>query len=86
MPSDFAPGSGILAREREPGGRVMPSDFAPVRMILALERERGRPFSEEWEGALAAVENREARAVLRDTRQAWQDGYERRQSKMRALA
>jgi hypothetical protein len=64
----------------------MPSDFAPVRSILAAERERGRPFSEAWKVALGAVEDRERRQVLRDIRQAWQDGYERRESKMRALA
>jgi hypothetical protein len=35
---------------------------------------------------LDAVEDRETRAVLSDTRQAWQDGYERRESEMKALA
>jgi hypothetical protein len=64
----------------------MPSDFAPVRSILAREREHGQPFSVAWKVALEAVEDRERRQVLRDTRQAWQDGYERRESKMRALA
>jgi hypothetical protein len=64
----------------------MPSDFAPVRSILARERKLGRPFSEAWSVALEAVEDRERRQVLRDTRQAWQDGYERRESKMPALA
>ena len=34
--------------------------------------------------ALEAVEDRERRQVLRDTRQAWQDGYERRESKLPA--
>ncbi len=63
----------------------MPSDFAPVRSILAREREQGRPFSEAWKVALEAVEDRERRQVLRDTRQAWQDGYERRESNMKAL-
>ena len=61
----------------------MPSDFAPVRSILAAEREQGRPFAEAWPAALEAVEDRYDRQVLRDTRQAWQDGYERRESKMR---
>jgi len=64
----------------------MPSDFAPVRSILAAEREQGQPFSKAWKVALAAVEDREARNVLRETQKAWQDGYERRESKMRALA
>jgi hypothetical protein len=64
----------------------MPSDFAPVRSILAVEREQGRSFAQAWKVALEAVEDRERRQVLRDTRQAWQDGYERRESKMRALA
>jgi hypothetical protein len=64
----------------------MPSDFAPVRSILAREREPGQPFATAWKVALEAVEDRERRQVLRDTRQAWQDGYERRESKMRALA
>ena len=63
----------------------MPSDFAPVRSILAREREQGQPFSKAWKVALEAVEDRERRQVLRETRQAWQDGYERRQSKMPAL-
>jgi hypothetical protein len=63
----------------------MPSDFAPVRSILGAERERGQPFAKAWKVALEAVEDRERRQVLRDTRQAWQDGYERRESKMRAL-
>ncbi len=63
----------------------MPSDFAPVRSILAAEREQGRPFLEAWKVALEAVEDRERRQVLRDTRQAWQDGYERRQSKIAEL-
>jgi hypothetical protein len=63
----------------------MPSDFAPVRSILAAEREQGRPFSVAWKRALETVEDREARKVLRSTRQAWRDGYERRESKMRAL-
>ena len=52
---------------------------------LAREREQGQPFSQAWKVALEAVEDRERRQVLRDTRQAWQDGYERRESKMRAL-
>jgi hypothetical protein len=64
----------------------MPSDFAPVRSILAREREQGQPFSKAWKLALEAVEDRYARQVLHDTRQAWRDGYERRESKMRALA
>jgi hypothetical protein len=64
----------------------MPSDFAPVRSILAREREQERPFPEAWKVALAGIEDRERRQVLRDTRQAWQDGYERRESKMKALA
>jgi hypothetical protein len=64
----------------------MPSDFAPVRMILALERKRGVPFPEAWEGALAAVKDREARQVLRETRSHWRDGFERRESKISELA
>ena len=64
----------------------MPSDFAPVRSILAREREQGRPFAKAWKVALEAVEDRQARQVLRDTRQAWRDGYERGESKMPALA
>jgi hypothetical protein len=64
----------------------MPSDFAPVRSILAREREQGRPFPEASKVALAGIEDRERRQALRDTRQAWQDGYERRESKMKALA
>jgi hypothetical protein len=64
----------------------MPSDFAPVRSILAREREQGQPFSVAWRIALATIEDRERRQVLRDTRQAWQDGYERRESKLKALA
>lgn len=63
----------------------MASDFAPVRSILARERQQGRPFAEAWKVALKSVEDRQAREVLRATRQAWQDGYERRESKMRAL-
>ena len=63
----------------------MPSDFAPVRSILAREREQGQPFSKAWKVALEAVEDREARAVLRETRNAWRDGYERRESKLKAL-
>jgi hypothetical protein len=39
-----------------------------------------------WKVALGAVEDRERRQVLRDTRQAWRDGYERRRSKVPALA
>ena len=64
----------------------MPSDFVPVRSILAREREQGRPFAEAWPAALEAVEDRYDRQVLRDTQQAWRDGYERRESKMKALA
>ncbi len=64
----------------------MPSDFAPVRNILAREREQGRPFSEAWKVALEAVEDRERRQVLHASRQAWRDGYERRESKLKALA
>ena len=75
----------------------MPSDFTPVRSILARERGQGRPFGEAWEMALEALpaikggtaqalERRQAREALRATRQAWQDGYERRESKMPALA
>ena len=64
----------------------MPSDFAPFRGILAAERERGRSFQAAWKVALEAVEDRERRQVLTDTRQASQDGYERRESKMKALA
>jgi hypothetical protein len=64
----------------------MPSDFAPVRSILARERELGQPFSVAWKVALEAVKDRERREVLRSTRQAWRDGYERRESKMKALA
>ncbi len=64
----------------------MPSDFAPIRSILARERDQGQPFSVAWKVALEAVEDRERRQVLRDTRQAWQDGYERRGSKMSTLA
>ncbi len=64
----------------------MPTDFAPVRSFLAREREQGQPFSKAWKLALEAVEDRDRRQVLRDTRQAWQDGYERRESTMRALA
>ncbi len=64
----------------------MPSEFAPVRSILAREREQGQPFTVAWRVALASVEDPEARNVLRETRKAWQDGYERRESKMRALA
>ncbi len=59
----------------------MPSDFAPVRKALAREREQGRSFAQAWK-----VDDRERRQVLRDTRQAWQDGYERRESKLKALA
>ena len=67
----------------------MPSDFAPVRSILAREREQGQPcpaFRGRGKVAQEAVEDRERRQVLRMARQAWQDGYERRESKMRALA
>jgi hypothetical protein len=64
----------------------MPSDFAPVRSVLAAEREHGQPFSEAWKVALETVEDRERREVLSDTRQAWQGGYDRRESKMPALA
>ncbi len=64
----------------------MPSDFAPVRSILAREREQGQPFSKAWKVALEAVEDRYDRQVLRDTRTHWQAGYERRESKMKALA
>jgi len=76
----------IPTRERVRGNRAMPSDFAPVRSILAREREQGRPFPEAWKVALEAVEDRERRQVLRATRKAWRDGYERRESKIRALA
>ena len=48
--------------------------------------ESGQPFSRAWKVALGAVEDWERRQVLKDTRQAWQDGYERRESKMPALA
>jgi hypothetical protein len=64
----------------------MPSDFAPIRSILAAEREQGQPFSKAWKVALQTIEDRERRQVLRDTRQAWQDGYERRGPKMPTLA
>ena len=63
----------------------MPSDVAPVRSILAAGREQGQPVSKAWTVALGAVDDRERRQVLRDTRQAWQDGYERRESKPPAL-
>ncbi len=59
------------------------------KMLIARvdhERELGRPFSEAWEMALETVEDRYDRQVLHDTRTHWQDGCERRQSKMRALA
>jgi hypothetical protein len=62
---------------------MTPSSFAPVRVILAREHDRGRAFAEAWELALDRVEDRELRDVLRDTRQAWRDGYERRESKMK---
>jgi hypothetical protein len=64
----------------------MPSDFAPVRSILAAEREQGQPFSKAWKVALEAVEDRYDRQVLRSTQKAWRDGYERRESKLKALA
>ncbi len=51
-----------------------------------LERERVRPFSEAWEGALAAVEDREARNVPRETQKARRDCCERRESKIAELA
>jgi len=64
----------------------VPTGFEPVSEVLLSQREQGRPFSKAWKVALEAVEDREGRQVLRSTRQAWQDGYERRESKMRALA
>jgi hypothetical protein len=64
----------------------MPSDFAPIRHVLTAERAAGRSFAKAWKVALEAVEDRERRQVLRDTRQAWKDGYERRESKLKALA
>jgi len=64
----------------------MPSDFAPVRSIVAREREQGPSFPEAWKVALEAVEDRERRQVLHATRQAWRDGYERRESKITELA
>jgi hypothetical protein len=64
----------------------MPSDFAPVRSILARAHEQGQPFSEACTVALESVEDRQAREILKSTRQAWHDGYERRESKMKALA
>ena len=63
----------------------MPSDFAPVRSILAAEREQGQPFAKALKVALEAVEDRYNRQVLRDARRQWQDGYEQRESRMRAL-
>jgi hypothetical protein len=74
----------------------MSSDFTRVHSVLARERELGRPFSEAWELALEALpaipgvsrealERRQAREVLKATRQTWHDGYEWRPSKMLAL-
>jgi hypothetical protein len=63
----------------------MPSDFAPVRSILAGERQNARPFSEVWQLALESVEDRR-RGTCSETRKAWQDGYERREPKVRTLA
>ncbi len=64
----------------------MPIDFAPARGSLARQREQGRSFAQAWKVALEAVEDRERRQVLRETRPAWQDGYERRESKIAELA
>jgi hypothetical protein len=80
----MAPGESFSGRKGHV--RAMPSDFAPVRTILAAEREQGRPFSAAWKVALEAVEDRERWQVLRDTRQAWRDGYDRRESKLKALS
>jgi hypothetical protein len=49
------------------------------------DSESCQPFSLAWKMALETVEDREGRQVLRDTRQAWQDGYERRESKIAEL-
>jgi hypothetical protein len=54
--------------------------------VLAAERERGATFTKAWKLALETIEDRERRQVLRETRQAWQDGSERREFKLKALA
>jgi hypothetical protein len=62
--------------------------YVPVVTALVQRigfRARGR-YPEARKVALEAVEDRERWQVLRDTRQPWQDCYERRVSKMRALA
>jgi hypothetical protein len=51
-----------------------------------VSASRADPPPSPGKGALEAVEDRERRQVLRGTRQAWQDGYERRESKLKALA
>ncbi len=79
----MAPGESFSGRKDHV--RTMPTGFEPVREVLVSQREQGRPFPVAWRAALKAVEDRDRRQVLRDTRQAWQDGYERRQSKMPAL-
>jgi hypothetical protein len=56
-----------------------------LKTVWAREREQGQPFAKAWKVALETVEDRQAREVLKSTRQAWRDGYERRGSKMRAL-
>ncbi len=66
--------------------RTMPSDFAPVSSILAAEREQGQPVLEGVEGRAGGRRGPRRRQVLRDTRQAWQDGYERRESRIAELA
>ena len=62
------------------------TDFAAVRQSLAHEREQGRPFSEAWKAVLDSVEDSADRQVLHATREQWQAGYERRESKIRELA
>jgi len=64
----------------------LPRDFASVRSILARERELGQPLPKQWKLALKTLADRQAREILKSTRQARRDGYEWRESKMRALA
>ena len=51
-----------------------------------VSASRGDRPPRRGRSALELVEDREARNVLRETQKAWQDGYERRESKTRALA
>jgi hypothetical protein len=67
----------------------MREDFAGVRLELARQREQGAPFPVAWSRGLEqlppitgrtveAVERRQTRDALLDTREVWQAAYELR--------